>query len=161
MDTHSEARTRYAVGAIVRYHQHYLLIHKVKQMESVTGPRSIPGHWDFPKGGIITTDTSPHTAIMRELREETGSQQYHILHEFQERMRFDFPSGHAAMYTRQETIMFLAEYTGDETDLCPQDEEIDQLAFFGPDDVLTRVPFEESQTFFVKHIVKGNMAKVL
>lgn len=43
---------RHAAGAIIYQEQEYLLVHKVKGMDTLGGPTTIPGVWDFPKGGI-------------------------------------------------------------------------------------------------------------
>ena len=72
---------RKAVGDIVLHDDEYLLVHKVKVMNTGKGPVSIPGVWDFPKGGMQETETAIE-AVLRELREETGSQSYQILRQF-------------------------------------------------------------------------------
>jgi putative (di)nucleoside polyphosphate hydrolase len=118
-------------------------------MES--GGKRIPGVWDFPKGGVSAEDSNLQTALVRELQEETGSSQYRIVHEFTEKIVFVFPENHGSRYTEQETSMFLVEYCGDGTDLQPQDEEIDAVAFFPPEEIFERVPFPESKTFFAAH----------
>ncbi len=145
---------RYAVGAIIKNHEgeEYLLIHKVKRMETQPAPVSISGDWDFPKGGLRSPEEPRRTALLRELQEETGSQYYTILHEFEEKLTFEFPQEFTIPYARQETTMYLVQYTGDGTDLSPQDEEIDQVRFFPPAKVLEQVSFEESRAFFKKHI---------
>jgi predicted metal-binding protein/ADP-ribose pyrophosphatase YjhB (NUDIX family) len=113
---------------------------------------SIPGNWDFPKGGLKPHDNDLKSALLRELQEETGSCSYTILHEFDEKITFDFPPELNNRYTGQETTMFLVEYTGDGSDLQPQDEEIDRVEFFSQEHVLELIPFPESQAFFKRRV---------
>src|SRR5689334_3245748 len=107
-------RIRKAVGAIITHNNEYLLVHKVKIMDASQGPVSVPGMWDFPKGGIHRAETESE-ALQRELREETGSQHYRIIKQFAEKICFAFDKAthqHTG-YERQETTMFLVEYLGD------------------------------------------------
>lgn len=137
---------RKAVGAIVRWHGKYLLVHKVKAMEA--GGQEIPSVWDFPKGGVKPEDPDLQSALLRELWEETGSSQYRILYKFDDKLIFAFPKDLGIPYTHQETSMFLVEYTGDGTDLSTQDEEVDAVEFFSTQEVIERLPFYESRNFF-------------
>jgi len=82
-------KIRQAVGAIIRQEQEYLLVHKVKGMDGPHGSRSIPGIWDFPKGGIQSGETASE-AILREVREETGGVCYRIIEQFAETIDFAF-----------------------------------------------------------------------
>lgn len=135
-------RIRHAVGAIVYQNDEYLLVHKVKDINSKTN--SI-GHWDFSKGGIEESDKDLETAVLRELKEETGSERYKITRRFDKKICFTFPQGHK--YDRQETIMFYVEYLGDREDLKPQDEEIDEVKFFGMHDLMEILCLEETREF--------------
>ncbi|MFW9995484.1 MAG: NUDIX domain-containing protein [Candidatus Odinarchaeota archaeon] len=146
---------RHAVGAIVRKKRKFLMVHKIKIMDSKGGPKDISSQWDFPKGGVSNLDASNRVAILRELAEETGSRKYRIIKEFKDRICFDFPEDmRLNNYERQEITMFLVEYLGDGSDLIPRDEEIDEVRFFSEKEVLQRLKLEESREFFKKRIEK-------
>lgn len=51
--------------------------------------------------------------------------------------------------------MFLVEYVGDRTDLYPQDEEIDDVRFFRPEQVLLRLPHEETRQFYQQFLLES------
>ena len=70
-------RVRQAVGAIVTCGEQFLIIHKTK-INTVKGKQAIKGEWDFVKGKIEKQDRSPEAAILRELKEETGSEQFQV-----------------------------------------------------------------------------------
>lgn len=143
---------REAVGAIVKSNDKFLLIHKVKIMDARVVAIEIEGEWDFPKGGIKRDDLDLKKAILRELREETGSDQYLIIKEFREKITFTFPPAirDKLGYQSQETTMFLVEYVGDKSDLKPQDEEIDEIRFLSKEEAMNRLHHQEMKEFFLK-----------
>jgi putative (di)nucleoside polyphosphate hydrolase len=143
---------RKAVGAIIIQAREYLLVYKVKNMSSSDGPVDISGVWDFPKGGVQAGETEIE-ALLRELREETGSQQYRILKQFDEKIVFTFhkEAQQQTGYSHQETTMFLVEYSGDRTDLSPQDDEIAQVRFFPAENVIQYLSLDETRHFYVQH----------
>ena len=143
---------RKAVGAIVYKGDKFLLVGKVKLMDMPSGPVDIPIEWNFPSGGIRDSDESSLTAIMRELREETGSDRFEIVKEFEEKLGFRFPPQirDATGFEKQETIMFLVEYKGDGDDLVPKDEEIESVMFVTKDEALKLIPFKEIRDYFEK-----------
>jgi putative (di)nucleoside polyphosphate hydrolase len=123
-------------------------------MESKAGPEKILGEWDYPKGGVKGSDSNLQEAILRELKEETGSNQYTIVKEYEEKICFTFSPvvQRKIGYKDQETTMFLVEYTGDRSDLQPQDAEINQVVFFPVKQVLDSLFHEDSKRFFRKFI---------
>jgi len=135
-------KIRKAVGALVFQNNEYLLVHKVK---SVDMKSDMKGHWDFPKGGIQESDEDLESAILRELKEETGSTNYKIISRFDKKICFTFPSTHK--YDSQETVMFHIEYLGDRKDLKAQDEEIDEVGFYSKDDLMRVLSLEETREF--------------
>jgi putative (di)nucleoside polyphosphate hydrolase len=82
---------RKAVGAIITQGDEILLVHKVKMMDGKKGPEQTQGQWDFPKGGVLPSDENLSNALLRELREETGSTQYRIIKQFEKKICFEFP----------------------------------------------------------------------
>jgi 8-oxo-dGTP pyrophosphatase MutT (NUDIX family) len=131
----------------------YLLVHKVKMMDGKIGTEPIKGVWDFPKGGVKASDANSEQALFRELVEETGSSQYRVLHQFDEKLCFSFlPEDQLKLgFVGQETTMFLVAYKGDGSDLQPQDEEIDQVCSFPRFKMLDTLGQPESRLFFTHH----------
>jgi putative (di)nucleoside polyphosphate hydrolase len=146
------------VGVIATQDQSVLLVYKVKASDIKSGAESIPGEWDFPKGGIKPSDSDLASAAMRELHEETGSNQFGIMREFSERICFTFtPADQEKLgYQRQETAMFHAEYQGNGSDLHPQDEEIAKTCFVSFEEALALLAHQESRDFFAHVFLPAN-----
>jgi len=68
-------------------------------------------HWDFPKGHIERGEDAPTTA-QRELREETGIQDFRLVPGYVERIRYVYRRSGEQM--RKDVIYYLAETTGEE-----------------------------------------------
>lgn len=139
-------KIRNAVGAIITQNNEVLLVHKVKSMDVTGKPKIIQGSWDFPKGGVLSSDATLEEALMRELKEETGSIHYKIEKKFSETINFNFPKGHK--YDAQETVMYHVVYTGDRTDIKVQDDEIDDIMFVKYDSILNTIELDETKQFF-------------
>jgi putative (di)nucleoside polyphosphate hydrolase len=135
-------KIRKAVGAVVFQKNEYLLIHKVKNSNN---NEDIIGHWDFPKGGVEELDKDLESAILRELKEETGATNYRIINRFETKICFSFPKAHE--YDRQETVMFYVEYLGNREELKPEDKEIDIVRFFDKDELMGVLCHEETHKF--------------
>nr|WP_309101114.1 NUDIX hydrolase [Fredinandcohnia onubensis] len=146
-------KIRQAVGAIVYKDEHYLLVHKTK-INTQTGTETIEGEWDFVKGGIEDSDESPRHAILRELQEETGSTDFSIIRQFDEKIHFEFSEKMKKKigYERQETTMFLVEFTGSKCDLAPVDEEIADLQFIPENEVADKLTHVDTRSFFMKKL---------
>ena len=144
-------KIRKAVGAIVYQRDEFLLVHKVKSIEE---DKEIIGQWDFPKGGVNELDFDFKAAILRELKEETGSDSYRVTGIINKKISFDFPKPHK--YDRQETVMFYVEYLGDRTDLKPQDDEIDKVKFFSKEDLTSILSLKETIEFFKEVVLPYN-----
>lgn len=143
-------KVRTAVGAIIYQYNEVLLVHKVKSMNMDHGVKNTIASWDFPKGGVLPTDSSLEEAILRELREETGSQNYRIVRKFADEISFHFPKGHP--FDRQVTVMFEVEYLGDRTDLMPIDEEIAEVRFYEKDCLIQVIWLDETIEFIKRNL---------
>ena len=135
-------KIRKAVGAVVVQNNQYLLIHKVRNSDSNV---SISGYWDFSKGGVEEADEHLEAAVMRELKEETGSANYKIINRFDRKICFSFPKSYK--YEKQETTMFYVEYYGNTEELKPQDEEIDEVKFFSKEQLMRIIYLDETKDF--------------
>lgn len=144
---------RKAVGAIICKGDQILLVYKVKISDTKQGSQSIKGEWDFPKGGIKESDRSIEEALYRELEEETGSRDYTIIKQFNEKIAFEFPDDvrDKIGFDCQETTMFLVEFLGEEEDLQPKDAEINDLKFIEMECVLHTLTHEDTKYFFKKN----------
>ncbi|MDL4839724.1 NUDIX domain-containing protein [Aquibacillus rhizosphaerae] len=143
---------RKAVGAIISCNQEYIIIHKVK-MNINDEKQSIDGEWDFVKGGVEEHDLDLQNAILRELKEETGSCDYKIINQLDEKIHFQFPLEIQSEigYQKQEITMFHVEFYGDKTTLKPIDDEIKDIKFLQKREVLTVLTHKETRDYFVRH----------
>ncbi len=146
---------RQAVGAIVRKGEMFLLVHKVKMMDGKDGPEEIEGEWDISKGGVMDGEDLSK-AVLRELKEETGSDRYKVIRELDEKLCFAFAKDvqEKLGFERQETTVFLVEYLGDGSDIGPQDDEIDEVRFFSAKEVMKRLDHDNMREFFRKSMLE-------
>jgi putative (di)nucleoside polyphosphate hydrolase len=140
---------RKAVGAIVFQNNEFLIIHKTK-INTNKGKRNIKGEWDFIKGGVEERDNDLKESILRELKEETGSSEYRILKQYDEKICFNFPDiiKKEIGYDKQETTMYLVEFLGDAKMLIPIDNEISDIKFIEKEKVQEMVTNQETKDFF-------------
>lgn len=148
---------REAVGAIVVKDDKFLLVHKVK-INGTKGKIDFEGSWDFVKGKIELIDKDKKAAVMRELLEETGSNEYKVLEEYSEQLKFEFDpeTSRIINYTSQVTTLFLVEYLGNMDELKPQDDEIGEISFFDLSELLNTLSHSETKEFFIRNYMKSN-----
>ena len=111
---------------------HYLLLH----YES--------GHWDFPKGHIESGEDPEETA-KRELQEETGISEIHLLDGYKQTLRYFFRQKGIGIF--KVVIFFLAETTQSEVTLSAEHVGFDWLPY---DAALARLTFKNSRDLLVK-----------
>ena len=146
---------RKAVGAIVFQKDKFLVVHKTN-INTMNGKQNIQGEWDFVKGKVEKSDRDYEDALLRELQEETGSIEYKIIKEFDQKIQFDFPDElkEKIGYDKQVTTMFLVEFMGEFNSLISQDNEINNIAFLDPYHVVEILPHQETRDYFIQY-VKG------
>ena len=144
---------RKAVGAIVYKEDKFLVVYKMK-INTNKGKQDINGEWDFIKGGVEKGEKNLNFTLMRELNEETGSNEFRIEKVFDEKIYFEFPDEikEKTGYKNQETTMFLVKFLGDCDSLTPQDDEIRELKFIEKEKVLETLTHQDTKEYFVKHI---------
>lgn len=111
---------------------HYLLLH----YES--------GHWDFPKGHIESGE-DPEKTAKRELQEETGISEIHLLDGYKQTLRYFFRQKGIGIF--KVVVFFLAETTQSEVTLSAEHVGFDWLPC---DAALARLTFKNSRDLLVK-----------
>jgi putative (di)nucleoside polyphosphate hydrolase len=87
--------------------------------------------WDFPGGGIDGDETASE-AILRELREELGSEKFEIKKIDKNLDKYDWPKNyilerfkkHGKTYLGQERTRFLVKFNGEESEIKIEEDEI-------------------------------------
>ncbi|MFT4416415.1 NUDIX hydrolase [Fredinandcohnia humi] len=140
---------RQAVGAIVYQEDRFLVVHKTK-INTTEGKQTIAGEWDFIKGGVEPTDEGLHSAILRELKEETGSEHFTVMEQLVEKLSFRFPEEiqRKIGYEHQETTMFLVRFDGPMSNIIPIDNEIEEYQFLTSDQVLEKLTHDDTRNYF-------------
>jgi len=93
-----------------------------------------PDDWNFSGGGVEEGETEEE-AILRELKEELGTDKFKILKKSKQVIKYDWPSFVIAKrlkeegktYRGQKQNMFLVEFTGKKEDIKPDPKEIKQV----------------------------------
>ncbi|OGY09280.1 MAG: hypothetical protein A2700_03175 [Candidatus Blackburnbacteria bacterium RIFCSPHIGHO2_01_FULL_44_64] len=113
------------IGIIVNDEGKFLVV------QMVTYPKN---GWRFPGGGVELRET-PAQALLRELKEELGTDQFKIVGESRYLNVYDFPSpeivqrynkggGRDPAYRGQIQSQFLVQFTGKLEDIRPNQSEI-------------------------------------
>lgn len=138
---------RFAVGAIIMMENDFLLVKK-QTVETLTGKHSIAYEIDFVKCGL-ENEESNEAALLRELYEETGSKDYQIIEQINQKLHFSFPNDLAKKigYSHQQTTFFLVRYTGKTKEFKPIDCEIQSILFVSKDELIDTLTHQETKTF--------------
>ena len=102
------------------------------------------GHWDFPKGHIESGEDPEETA-KRELQEETGISEIHLLDGYQQTLRYFFRQKGIGIF--KVVIFFLAETAQSEVTLSAEHVGFDWLPY---DAALARLTFKNSRDLLIK-----------
>ncbi|MDX5475876.1 MAG: NUDIX hydrolase [Bacillaceae bacterium] len=141
---------RQAVGALIKNNRdEFLLVEKIKYGEDSGVNRKMSSEWDIPKGGVKESDVTLEFAILRELKEETGSDCFKICGRLAGVLQFAFPEyiQQQIGYQKQETTIFLVEYEGEEYKLIPIDDEIKQCKWMKKDELLEALTHVEMKDY--------------
>lgn len=95
------------------------------------------GHWDFPKGHVEKIDVNEKATARRELLEETGIDNVHVLQGYREPMYYEFDRGKKERV--KKTVVYFVART-DEEDITlshehqnfiwlPYQESVEKLTF--------------------------------
>lgn len=115
-------RRKKSIALIFNENKEFLLV----QLQSYG-----PDHWNMPGGGIDEGEDA-QTAIKREIKEELGTDKFEIIEESKIKESYDWPDFVVAKrlrkegktYIGQEQTQFLVKFTGKDSDIKLQEEEI-------------------------------------
>ncbi|MFB4159303.1 NUDIX domain-containing protein [Geomicrobium sp. JSM 1781026] len=139
---------RKAVGAIIYQQDNYLLVYK-SNINTTLGKQTISSVWDFVKGGVETRDVDLESALLRELKEETGCENYRVHKQFERLLSFEFSKSiqEKIGYEKQETTMFLVEFLGEISHLQPVDQEITRVRFVKKHTLVGTLSHDETKSY--------------
>lgn len=104
--------------------------------------------WSIPGGGIEEGE-SPERTIIRELKEELGSDKFEILKTSSQKDRYEWPDDlinekiaqNKAVFRGQEITQFLVKFLGEDGDLKPETEEIRAIKWVYPKELAAYLIF--------------------
>ena len=104
--------------------------------------------WNIPGGGIEEGET-PETTMMRELKEELGSDKFEIVKVSKQTYRYEWPDDlinkkiaeSKLVFRGQEKTRFLIKFLGEDRDLKPEIKEIKAIKWVLPKELATYLVF--------------------
>lgn len=141
-------KTRKAIGCIIVCKNKFIIINKISNSDIKTQKNF--SEWDFVKGGIKEGEKNID-AVLRELKEETGSDRYKILYQLPNKLIFDFKKSgieNKNLYDNQETIFYLVEFLGMFQELHGDGKEIGEIKCCTAKEVLDLLSHEETKLYF-------------
>jgi putative (di)nucleoside polyphosphate hydrolase len=105
--------------------------------------------WDFPGGGLDEGEL-PDKGILRELSEELGSSSFEIIKVSPIRLKFEWPQEaidlafkkHGKIWRGQEKFQFIVRFTGINSDLKIQEEELRRIKWVKYSELQDHLIFE-------------------
>ena len=116
------------------------IVNKNNKVLIVKRVNSRGGGWQIPQGGVDEGETEEE-AIMREMKEETGVNNYEILGEHSEKYAYDWPQWHQQKggYKGQSQKIFYLFFKGEDNDIKVDNREHDDYKWVSVDDVVLSV----------------------
>jgi putative (di)nucleoside polyphosphate hydrolase len=134
MDTLDRDKLPYrqgVVGVILNNHRKYLIVRSGNMK---------PGEWKFPSGGLEKGETGQQ-ALLRELQEELGTNQYQVISQSKLLSQHDWPreviqkrfEKDGKKYRGQQQQVFFLKYLGATKDIHPDPVEVRELKWVRED----------------------------
>lgn len=121
------------VGALVKKRDKYLLI---------SYPWQASNYWKMPQGGVQEGETRKE-ALMRELKEELGTDKFKIVKQFPFSHQYDWDEENMKIpgnkYRGQRQIFFLVEFLGTNKDISLDTKELRDYCWATKEELLSKV----------------------
>ncbi len=148
-------RMRKAIGAIIKVADKYLLVNKIKNSD--VDVKLQESEWDFVKGGIKEGE-SAKDALMRELYEELGCDDFKITKQLTTPLFFEFRGRQKnKKYDNQVTYFYLVEYEGDIKKINFNNEELMGIELLNSEEIVQKLTHDETREYFRQYIMKEGL----